>query len=393
MIYNFDQVIERRGSGCFKWDTGAPDVLPMWVADMDFQIAEPIKEALHLRTDHGIFGYSVQGESYYEAAMGWFKRRHGWTIRREWFSLCPGIVPALHFLAKAYCKPGDKIMMHSPVYYPFFEAAESNGVGVVNNYLLNINGRYEIDFDNFEAIAKDPHVKLFFLCSPHNPGGRIWTKDELTKMGRICLENDVIVVSDEIHCDLIYSGKQFVAFGTLPEDIVKNSIICVAPSKTFNLAGLQTSCLIIPDEEIKAAYDKYLGSLGIMRPNAYGIAGLKAAYNHGDEWVDQLMEYLKGNLDYLKAYVAENLPYIKIMEPDATYLIWMDFSALGMDPEELHNLILEKGKLWLDQGYMFGKSGEGFERINIACPRSVLEDGLKRLSAALEGISAKEKND
>ena len=354
MKYNFDEIIPRRGSGCLKWDSGNPDALPMWVADMDFRVAQPILDGLMARTQHGIFGYSVPMQSYYDAITGWFSRRHGWTIQPEWISHCPGIVPALHFF-----------------------------VEVAYNELIYRDGRYEIDFEKFEQIAKDPQVKMFYLCSPHNPGGRIWTREELERMGRICTENGVLVVADEIHCDLVMPGHEHTSYGTLPEEIVDNSIICVAPSKTFNLAGLQTSCLVIKNPQIKKAYDTFLDSLGIMRPSAYGIAGLVAAYSQGDEWLDQLLDYLKGNLDFLREYLAKNIPQIKIMEPDATYLVWMDFKALHVDSREFHELLLKEGHVWLDEGYVFGKVGEGFERINIACPRATLEDGLNRMRDAL----------
>lgn len=384
MKYNFDEIIERRGSGCFKWDSNEdPNVLAMWVADMDFRVAEPIIDALNERTEHGIFGYSLQMDSFYEAITGWFERRHGWTIDRDWVSHCPGIVPALHFFAKTFVKPGEKIMMQSPVYYPFFGSAKKNNIDVEYNELIYKDGRYEIDFDDFERIAKDLKVKMFYLCSPHNPGGRIWTKEELERMGRICTDNGVLVIADEIHCDLVYPGHKNTAYGTLADDIVNNSIICIAPSKTFNVAGLQTSCLIIKNSDLKKKYDEFLATLGIMRPSAYGITGLTAAYAHGDDWLDQLLVYLNENLDYLRNYLKTYMPKIKMMEPDATYLIWLDFRELNVDSKEFHEILLKKGKVWLDEGYMFGEVGEGFERINIACPRSVLEVGLNRMRDAL----------
>lgn len=385
MKYNFDEIIERRGTGSYKWDsTNDQEVLPMWVADMDFRVAQPIIDALIKRTEHGVFGYSIQVEEYYNAIINWFERRHDWKIDRNWISHSPGIVPALHFFTKVFVKPGDKIMMHSPVYYPFFGSASRNNIEVVFNRLIYNGGRYEIDFCEFERIARDPSVKAFYLCSPHNPGGRIWSREELERMGKICTDNGVLVVADEIHCDLVYPGRKHVPYGTLPGRIADNSIICVAPSKTFNLAGLQTSCLIMRDAAIKKQYDRFLASLGIMRPNAYGIVGMTAAYTHGDEWLDQLISYLNDNLTFLKDYLKNNIPQVKIMEPDATYLVWMNFSELKIDGKTLHDILLKEGKVWLDEGYIFGEAGEGFERINIACPRSVLEEGLNRIRDSLK---------
>ncbi len=385
MEYNFDDIIERRDSGSYKWDTMEdPEVLPMWVADMDFRVAKPIINALKKKTEHGVFGYSIQTEEFYNAVIGWFDRRHNWKIDRKWISHCPGIVPALHFLSKAFVKPGDKIMMHSPVYYPFFGSALKNDIEVVFNKLIYKSKRYEIDFEDFERTAKDPNVKAFYLCSPHNPGGRTWSREELERMGKICTDNGVLVVADEIHCDLVFPGRKNVSYGTLPEYIADNSIICVAPSKTFNLAGLQTSCLIIRNPDIKKRYDQFLARLGIMRPNVYGIVGLTAAYTNGDEWLEQLLVYLNDNLTFLKNYLKTYIPQVKIMEPDATYLVWMDFSELNIDSERLHNILLKEGKVWLDEGYMFGEAGKGFERINIACPRTVLEEGLNRIRDSLK---------
>lgn len=383
--YDFDQVIPRRGTNSSKWDTGGADVLPMWVADMDFAIAKPISDALKKRADHPVLGYSIAPPEYYQSVINWFERRHHWKIEREWFAHSPGIVPALHFLVKTYLKRGDKILLQYPVYYPFFGAAQKNQINIAENRLLYQNGRYEIDFADFETKAKEPDVKLFYLCSPHNPGGRIWTREELKKMAEICITNNVIIVSDEIHCDLVFPGNKHIPLASISNEIAQHTISCVAPSKTFNLAGLQTSCLIIPNPTLKGVYEKFLDSLGIMRPNAFGIAALIAAFQEGEEWLEELLVYLKGNLDYVRNYLKENIPEIKIMEPDATYLIWLDFTGLKIDSRTFHELLLKKGKVWLDEGYMFGQSGEGFERINIACPRVTLEEGLRRINFAIKG--------
>ncbi len=386
MKYDFDQVFSRRGSNSFKWDAGAADLLPMWVADMDFAIAKPIQEAIIHRAEHPVFGYSLPPAEYFEAPMGWLQRRHGWKTEKSWYSHCPGIVPALHIFAKAFFQPGEKVLMQMPVYYPFFGAAKKNNVPIVENELIYKDGRYEIDFANFEAKAKDPLVKVFYLCSPHNPGGRMWTKEELQKMGDICTDNGVLIISDEIHCDLVFKnhGKKHIPMAAISEKIAQNTITAIAPSKTFNLAGLQTSFLIISNPEIKAKYDKFMDSLGIMRPNAFGIQASMAAFNEGDEWLEQALDYLEGNLEFLRQYLAKHLPGIKIMEPDATYLIWMDFRELQVDSKVFHDALLEEGKVWLDEGYIFGPCGQGFERINIACPQALLEEGLNRMKSGLK---------
>lgn len=384
--YNFDEIIKRRGSGCMKWDSGGnDDTLPMWVADMDFAVAPEIRAGLQKRLDHPIYGYSVAFDDYYGSICDWMDKRFGYRPDPAWFSHCPGIVPALHFFCKCLFRPGEKVLMQMPVYYPFFGAAKRNGVEVLENKLQLRDGRYEIDFADFEAKAKDPACKAFFLCSPHNPGGRMWTREELRKMGEICCANGVVIVSDEIHCDLVFKhhGKKHIPTASISEEIARNSITCVAPSKTFNLAGLQTSALIIPNPELKAVYDTFLASLGIMRPGAFGIAGLTAAFRYGEPWLEELLDYLGGNLDFLRGWLAENLPAIKIIEPDATYLVWMDFRAMQVDSRAFHEALLNDGNVWLDEGYIFGETGEGFERINIACPRSMLEEGLVRMKKGL----------
>lgn len=384
MKYNFDEIIERKNTMSCKWDLRRDDaILPMWVADMDFKTAPPIMEAITKRAQHGIYGYSIFTDEVYDAIIGWFDRRHQWHMDRDWISFSPGIVFALHAFAKIFAGPGDKILMHSPVYYPFFGAAKRNGIEFVNSNLINSNGRYEIDFEDFEKKAKDPLVKMFYLSSPQNPGGRVWTREELVRMGEICTENGVIIVADEIHCDLILGGTEYTSFGTLPEKITNNSIICVSPSKTFNIAGLQISCIVIQNKELKARYDSYMKSIGYYEPNVFGLEGIAAAYRDSEEWLDRLIEYLNGNLKFLTEYMAENMPKVKVMIPDATYLVWLDFKELGAEPVYLHRLLKDEGKIWLDEGYLFGETGNGFERINIACPRKVLREGLERIKNCL----------
>jgi len=385
MNYNFDQVINRRGTASLKWDTCSEDILPMWVADMDFAVAKPIEDAMRERAAHPIYGYGEPQASYYDSVRGWFSRRHGWDISREWLSYSPGIVSALHFFYNCYLEPGEKVMMMDPVYYPFFAAAQRNQVEVEKSRLKIENGKYVIDFEDFEAKAKDPKVKMLLWCNPHNPGGRCWTREELEKVVQICIDNDVLIISDEIHCDLTLNGHHYIPCASISKEAAEHTVTCVAPSKTFNIAGLQTSCIVIPNPQLKERYDTFLKSIGIMRPGVMGMAGLQAAYDNGDEWLDQLLVYLEGNLEFLKSYVKENLPFIKIMEPEATYLVWMDLKDYGMEPVALHKKLLEEGKVWLDEGYLFGDSGNYYERINIACPRSVLKDALDRMKKALVG--------
>ena len=388
MKYNFDKIIDRKNTLSCKWDQSDDDILPMWVADMDFKTAEPIIDALKKRAESGVFGYSIYKDDVYDAVIGWFSRRHNWKIEKEHICFSPGIVPALHAFSKIFTEKGDKILMNSPVYYPFFGSAEKNGVEPVYSELIYENGKYEIDFDDFEKKASDPGVKMFYLCSPHNPGGRLWTREELTRLGEICVENGVIIVADEIHCDLVYPNKKHISFGTLDDRITNNSIICTAPTKTFNLAGLQISSVIIKNEKLREKYLNYMNGAGFDKGEAgvFGLEGMRAAYNYGDEWLDQLMEYLQGNFDFLIKYVSDNMPKVKVMVPEATYLVWLDFKNYAVESHELHKKLKYTGKIWLDQGYMFGKAGEGFERINIACPRSVLEEGLKRIKNCINEL-------
>lgn len=392
MKYDFDEIVDRKNTLSCKWDLASDDILPMWVADMDFRTAKPIVDALVNRAQSGVFGYSVYTDDVYEAITGWFKRRHNWEIEKEWVQFSPGIVPALHAFTRIFVKSGEKILMNSPVYYPFFKSAERNGIEAVNSVLLNKNGRYEIDFKDFEKKAADPLVKMFYLCSPQNPGGRLWSRGELEKIGRICLENNVLVVADEIHCDLVYPGKKHISFGTLSDDIVDNSIICTAPTKTFNLAGLQISSVIIKNPELRKMYADYMTASGFDYGEAgtFGLEAIRAAYKYGDEWLDSLMEYINGNLEFLLNYVKENIPKAKVMVPDATYLVWIDFSDYKIDSRTLHKTLKYEGKIWLDEGYLFGKAGEGFERINIACPRKTLEEGLKRIKDCINRMDSKD---
>lgn len=402
MKYDFDRVIERSGTGSVKWDLyrggshAGPITainaklddngpIPMWVADMDFPSADPIVEALSKRIQHGIFGYTLVTDSYYEAITNWFSRRHNWDIQPDWISTTPGIVPACHFAVRTYCQPGDKVLVQKPVYYPFFRSITNGGCEIVSSALINNDGHYEMDFDDLEAKASDPRVKLAILCSPHNPVGRVWSEDELRRYGEICNRHGVLVVADEIHCDLIMPGQTFYAYGLLGEEFRQNALICTAPSKTFNLAGMHLSNLIIPNKKIHEAYDAYMAQIGVAGGiNPLAVTALEAAYNHGEEWLVQVLDYIWANHQHLKTFMAENLPDIEIYDLQGTYLNWMDFRGLKLERGPLEELTQLKAKVLFDEGYIFGAEGEGFERINLACPRPILDAALARLKHEIQ---------
>jgi cystathionine beta-lyase len=390
MKYNFDEIIDRTQTESYKWNSdalkemfGEDGILPFWVADMDFKVAEPIIEALRKRVEHGIYGYSFRPDSYYQAIINWTKRRFGWEIEKEWIEYTPGIVPAVNYLVQALLRPGDKVLIQEPVYYPFKKSVENNGCHVIVNELKYNGDFYEIDFQDFEEKVKDTKVKVFILCSPHNPVSRVWTEEELRKMGDICLANDVMVISDEIHNDLVYSGNKHIMFGSLSEELADISITCTAPSKTFNLAGMQASNVIISNKEVMTKYREQLERNNIGMQNPLSIVAAEAAYNEGEEWLEQLLRYLEGNIDFIKKYLAENLPKARLIKPQATYLGWIDLREYESDGKKLEELVIKEGKVAFDGGTWFGQGGDGFLRINYACPRALLEEGLKRLSKAV----------
>jgi cystathionine beta-lyase len=388
---DFDERIDRKNTSCIKYDfaaqRGKPEgILPLWVADMDFKAPQPVLNALKARVEHGIFGYSEGKEEYFEAVKSWMERRHGWTVERKWLVKTPGVVFALAMAVKAYTKPGDGVMIQQPVYYPFSEVIEDNGRKIVDNTLyLGEDGIYHMDLEDFEKKAAENQVKLFFLCSPHNPVGRVWTREELTQLGQICERLDIIVVSDEIHQDFVFKGEHQV-FAAISEELKNRTITCTAPSKTFNVAGLQISNIFISNPELKRIFKKEIAAAGYSQLNALGLTACEAAYRYGEEWHDQLMEYLKENIQFVRIYLEENLPEIKLIEPEGTYLIWLDFRGLGLSEQEREELIVKKAGLWLDSGAMFGPIGEGFERINIACPRPLIMEALDKLRAAIKNL-------
>lgn len=387
-VTRFDEIIDRKNTNCLKYDFAVErnkpeNLLSFWIADMDFQTAPEIIEAIHRCTDHGIFGYSEVKEEYEEALKEWMDEKHGWKIENEWLVKTPGVVFALAMAVQAYTEPGDSVIIQQPVYYPFQEVITDNDRKVVNNSLvLGIDGNYHMDLEDFERKVVENQVKLFLLCSPHNPVGRVWTREELKALAEICVRHDVIVVSDEIHGDFIFSGHHQV-FADIDEALRNRTITCTSPSKTFNLAGLQISNIIIANPVLRKKFKDRIAASGYSQLNLLGLVACQAAYQYGATWHRELMEYLRGNIQFLKDYVAEHLPQIRITEPEGTYLVWMDFRGLSLTEEERENLIIQKAGLWLDSGAMFGEVGEGFERINIACPRSVLEKALKQLEAAV----------
>lgn len=384
MKCNFDEIIPRRGTNSYKWDTANEEnVLPMWVADMDFRTAPVIVEALRRRVEHGIFGYACVSDTYYEAVINWFDRRHAWQIEKEWIIYTTGVVPALSAIIKALTSPQDKVLVQTPVYNCFFSSIRNNGCEVVTNPLIYREGTYQIDFDDLEKKAVDPSVKLLLLCNPHNPVGRVWTKQELNRIGEICLRNDVWVIADEIHCELVYPGYKYIPFASISPEFLMHSVTCVSPSKAFNLAGLQIANIVCADADLRIKIDKAININEVCDVNPFGIEALIAAYNEGKEWLEELKHYLWENYNYLKAYFSENLPQFPVTMLEGTYLVWVDCSVLKRSSIEIVHTLLDKEKLQVNNGSLYGKDGEGFIRINIACPRQVLIDGLNRLKRVL----------
>ena len=390
MKYNFDEVIDRKNTDSMKWSAsyleqhfGSADCVPLWVADMDFRTAQPVIDAVTERAGHGIYGYALPGDEFYEAVIKWQKRRNGWEVKKEWIVFSPGVVPALWHIVRTFCSPGEKVILQSPVYYPFYKVIEDNGCQVINNRLINNGGRYEMNFEELERQAEDSSVKMMILCSPHNPVGRVWTKEELRRVSEICFANDVLLVSDEIHSDLVFRPNVHTPAASLSEELMMNTITCMAPSKTFNLAGVQVSDVIVPDRRLRRRLAGSLKSAGVM-PNVFGLAAQTAAYNEGEEWLEQLLEYLAGNLDVMENFITSELPEVKSRRPEGTYLAWLDFSGYGFTTEELQNRMKNKAGVALDDGYIFGDGGEPCQRINFACPRSVLIKAMERLRKGVE---------
>lgn len=403
MEHSFDKEFPREGTDSIKWEffpgepgsfrleqtdrfLGEDRILPMWVADMDYPSPQPVVEALVERAGHGIYGYSAPGEDFFQAVVDWMARRQGWEVKPEWICVTPGVVPALNILVQTFVSPGEKVLIQPPVYHPFYMAIENNGAEVLTNPLVYQDGRYSMDFEDLARKAQDPGVKMAILCSPHNPVGRVWSRDELIRFGEICFQNDLLVVSDEIHGDLIYPGHSFVPFAGLKPEFAQRSVICTAPSKTFNLAGLHTSCIIIPDKDSRSRFRQRLRSCGLFGVGSFGLVALRAAYDHGGAWLEQVLAYIEGNFRYLEEYISENIPQIGVIKPEGTYLVWLDCRELGLDSAGLNKLMLEGARIFLDDGALFGPEGEGFQRINIACPRAILVEALERMKRAIDDL-------
>ncbi len=379
MKYNFDELISRRGTNSYKWDSAADaGVLPLWVADMDFRTAPAITEALARRVAHGIFGYTRVPEAYYNAVTGWFARRHGWHFKKEWMIYTSGVVPAISAIIKALARPGDKVLVQTPVYNCFFSSIRNNGCEAACSPLLRTGDTYRMDFDDLERKAADPAVKLMLLCNPHNPAGRVWTREELTRLGEICLRHDVTVVADEIHCELVFPEYTYTPFASISEEFQRHSVTCVSPSKAFNIAGLQIANIVAADDGMRERIDRAININEVCDVNPFGVEATIAAYNEGEEWLTQLIGYLKGNYEFMKDYCAKHLPDFPTAKLEGTYLVWMDCSVLHIPSEELERQLVEQARLWLNAGAMYRSPKEGFMRWNIACPRQRLAEALDR---------------
>lgn len=381
MKYNFDEIVSRRHTCSYKWDSAPSDekeVLPLWVADMDFRTAPVIVEALERRVRHGIFGYVRVPDAYYESVARWFVRRHGWKMETDWIIYTSGVVPAISAAIKALTVPGDGVVVQTPVYNCFFSSIRNNGCRVVPNPLIYENRTYRIDFEDLGRKTADPGVRLLLLCNPHNPAGRVWTREELVRIGEICQKNGVRVIADEIHCELVFPGHEYVPFASTGENQLRNSVTCVSPSKAFNLAGLQIASIISCDRTVRERIDRAININEVCDVNPFGVEATIAAYEGGEDWLLQLLDYLKGNYDLLCDFFKTYLPQIPVTSLEGTYLVWTDCRAFHLPSDVLQTLLLEETGLWLNSGTLYGAEGEGFLRWNIACPRVVLHDALTR---------------
>ncbi|MDD5702690.1 MAG: pyridoxal phosphate-dependent aminotransferase [Dehalococcoidales bacterium] len=398
MKYDFGQECCRKNTDSIKWDClqpifGREDIIPMWVADMDFPVAQPIVDALTRRAQHPFYGYTQAGPTVIEAVVERMRRKFNWEIQPEWIVFTPGVVPALHAAVRTLSHPGDEIIIQQPVYYPFFSAVTSAGCQIANNGLKLINGRYEIDFKDLaeKFLPRDgmhpapSRVKAIILCNPQNPVGRIWEQEELIRLGEIVIRHGAVVISDEIHCEILFRGYRHTPFASISEEFAQNCIVCMSPSKTFSLAGLEVSSIIIPNEKIREEFNNIKAGI-LPWPNLFGYTALEAAYRYGDEWLEQALGYLQGNLDFMIDYFKRRISRIQVIHPQGTYLVWLDCRSLGLNDLDLRNFMRQKARVGLDDGYLFGAGGSGFQRMNIACPRPTLEEALKRIEAAVNNL-------
>jgi len=390
MDYDFDTIIDRQSTSSSKWDlreksVGVPDVLPMWVADMDFASPPPVVEALRERVEHGIFGYTERTGSYYAVLASWMKRRFDWDIQKKKIVFTPGVVVALNLIIQAYTQPGDKVIIQQPVYHPFSYAILNNKRHLINNQLQIQNGRYVMDLDQLKK-SIDSRTRLIILCSPHNPVGRVWTKEELLRLAEICLENNIIIVSDEIHADLVLKGHVHTPTATLSKEIEDIVVTCTAPTKTFNIAGLGVANTIISNSKLYDQFHATVNNAGLEMTNVFAKFATEAAYNYGEEWLSHLLDYLQGNYEFLISFLKSYIPQISVYPMEGTYLAWLDFRKIGLSDEDMKNFLIHKAKVWLDEGTKFGGGGKGFQRMNIGCPRKLLEEGLTRIVNALKDL-------
>ncbi len=389
--FNFDEIINRHNTNSIKYDAAAnmgkpSNLIPLWVADMDFRAPKEVIDAMKTRSEHGIFGYTdAISEDYFNAVLNWMIKHHQWSPQKEWLVMTPSIVNAICVAIRTLTEVGDSVIIQQPVYHPFAESILTNQRNLVVNPLIYKDGTYDMDFEDFERKIIENNVKLFILCNPHNPIGRVWSKEDLIRLGDLCVKHDVIVVADEIHADFVYEafGYKHMVFSDLKPEYLDRTITCTAPSKTFNLAGLQQSNIFIASEEIRERFKKELTRMGLGIPNVMGFVACQAAYEHGEAWLKDLKAYLVENIRFIEDFLAEKLPEVKLIKPQGTYLLWFDFSALGLTPAELNSFITDKAGLWLNSGTMFGVGGENFQRMNITCPKATLEKALDQLYNAV----------
>jgi len=385
--YDFDRIVDRTGTESLKWVyprkvLGVEDAIPMWVADMDFEAPPAVVEAVRRRAEHGVYGYPLVPPSFFAAAIGWLERRHGWAVEKKWMAMTPGIVPALNYCVRAFSRPGDPVIVQTPVYHPFYYAIENNGRRVVRNPLRFDGGRYTMDLDDLRAKIDAPG-RMLILCSPHNPVGRVWTREELEALARIAVERDLLVIADEIHHDLVYRGHRHHVLASLSPELAHQTITCIAPSKTFNTAGLATAAVVASDPDLLKKLEDESERSGFDLGNALGIVAFEAAYAHGEDWLEELLPYLEGNIDLIEGFLAERVPGIRLVRPEGTYLALLDCRGLGLDPAELNGFFLKQARVYFSDGKIFGDEAAGFVRINFGCPRPVLREALERMERAV----------
>ncbi len=389
---NFDTIIDRRNTYCDKWDYlehyyGEKDMLGLWVADMDFAVPEVVNQAIKKRTQHPIYGYTETDESYYDAMIEWYRKRQDYPIEREWISYAPGVIPAICFLISAFTEEGDKIIIQEPVYHPFKNSILNNDRVPLINELIFDGEQYRMDLDSLEAQI-DEKTKMMLLCSPHNPVGRVWTREELTAVGELCMRHNILLVSDEIHGDIVYSGHKHIPFATLSEEFADHCVVCNAPNKTFNIAGLQGGNVIIRNPEIREKYRKFVSRFHLAEFTPFSMTAHQTAYRYGEEWLEQLLVYLEENIRFTSEYIKAHLPCVKMIQPEATYMVWLDFNGTGLSAEEINDRLIKKAKVAFNDGGMFGRSGAGFQRMNVACPREIIEMALHRVTDAFIDCAA-----